>query len=158
MILKTALITLPIILALKANIDRDELILPVGKGYISSDYGMRLHPITKEHKFHRGIDIVPEDSRDAFSIGAGIVIFSGSHGGYGKLLVVKHSDGFTTHYAHLESINYRVGEIVSKGSVIGQIGSSGNSSGVHLHFEIRKSGKPIDPSKIFSSLNNSNKR
>ena len=158
MIIKTTLLSLSIILALKGNINSNKLNLPVQNGFVSSDYGMRVHPLTKDYRLHTGIDIVPDKNKDAHSVGAGIVIYSGSYGGYGNLVVIKHVGDITTHYAHLESVNYRVGDLVSRGAVIGQIGSSGRTSGIHLHFEIRKSGKSLNPSKVFSAFSKLSKR
>lgn len=126
-----------------------KLILPVKNSAITSDFGYRNHPIIGGKKFHCGIDISGRLNQDVYSIGSGIVIYAGKYLGYGNLVVIKHSKGVSTHYAHLRTILKKVGEIVKTSSKIGTIGISGQSTGPHLHFEIRQNGEPIDPQIIY---------
>ncbi len=112
---------------------------------LSSPFGMRFHPIDHVHKPHRGIDIGAPLGAPVKSWRNGEVIFAGVAGGYGNLVKVRHPDGSETRYAHLNSINVRKGQRVDKGEQLGTIGSTGKSTGPHLHFEIRINGQAIDP-------------
>ncbi|RTR25572.1 M23 family metallopeptidase [Robertmurraya yapensis] len=112
---------------------------PAVGGYISSKQGSRWG------KFHKGIDIARPSDRTIKAADNGIVKFAGNSSGYGNKVVIDHQNGYETVYAHLSSINVSVGETVSKGSKIGVMGSTGNSTGIHLHFEIYKNGNLENP-------------
>lgn len=122
---------------------------PVRKGNITCNFGSRIHPIIGKVKFHNGVDISGKFNQDVFSIGSGIVIYAGRYLGYGNLVVIRHAKGISTHYAHLKSITKKVGDAVKALSKIGTIGSTGKSTGPHLHFEIRKDGEPTNPKIIY---------
>ena len=155
MILKTSLVTLPILLALRVNPPLiKDVPPPVEQGMITSEFGLRVHPLLKVLKQHSGVDIKAAKDSKALSVGSGIVIFAGNYKGYGNLVVIRHANNISTHYAHLESFNLRVGEVVAQGTEIGTIGNTGNSNAPHLHFEVRKSGNPIDPKRVIPSLSN----
>ncbi|WP_052356551.1 peptidoglycan DD-metalloendopeptidase family protein [[Clostridium] dakarense] len=112
---------------------------------ISSPFGERVHPITGEVKFHRGIDIPAPQNTDILSSDDGIVIFSGSQNGYGNVVKIKHFDGKKTVYAHNTSNVVKEGDIVKKGQVIAKVGTTGNSTGNHVHFETIVNDENINP-------------
>lgn len=112
---------------------------------ISSPFGERVHPITGEVKFHRGIDIPAPKNTDILSSDDGIVIFSGSQNGYGNVVKIKHFDGKKTVYAHNTSNLVKEGDIVTKGQVIAKVGTTGDSTGNHVHFETIVNNKNINP-------------
>ena len=116
-----------------------------GKLRVSSYYGYRIHPLSGDKKFHSGVDLAVELATPVYSAGAGTVIFAGRKGGYGRCVIIKHSFGFTSIYAHLSAYYTTKGEAVRQGQAIGFVGSTGKSTGNHLHFEIRKNNRAINP-------------
>jgi murein DD-endopeptidase MepM/ murein hydrolase activator NlpD len=118
--------------------------MPVG-GDISSYYGKRQNPRTGGDDFHTGIDISTNPGDPVRATADGIVSFSGWNGGSGNLVVLEHGHGFSTFYAHNRALAVKVGQKVKKGDVIGYVGSTGYSTGPHVHYEIWKEGKPVDP-------------
>ncbi len=116
-------------------------------GRISSGYGNRLHPITKKYAFHSGIDIANSKGTSILASRNGKVTFAGYKGSYGNFIIVNHGNGIETAYAHLSSINVKVGQNVTQGDVIGKMGTTGSSTGSHLHFEIRINGSAVNPSE-----------
>ncbi len=128
-----------------------EFQLPV-KGRISSSFGNRFHPIDKRVKFHSGLDIAAQRGTPIKASADGIVTFSGKRGGYGNMVIIKHSDGKISRYAHADQLVVKRGQEVSAGQKIATVGSTGKATGPHLHFEIRESGSPIDPRKVFSNV------
>lgn len=117
---------------------------------ISSPFGERIHPISGELKFHRGIDIPAPQNTDILASDDGIVIFSASQNGYGNVVKIKHFDGKETVYAHNTSNTVSVGDIVKQGDIIAKVGSTGNSTGNHVHFETIVDGEVIDPLNVVS--------
>ena len=113
--------------------------------YISSSYGYRRHPIFRSVRFHSGMDMAAKRGTPVRVADSGDVVFAGWWGGYGKAILVDHGAGHSTVYGHLSRINVAVGQTVQKGSVIGLVGSTGYSTGPHLHFEIRINGKTANP-------------
>ena len=134
------------------NMEMKEQFLPTGfpskKGYISSDYGNRENPFSKKMHFHKGIDIAHKIETDIFSLAAGEVIFSGNKYGYGKIVEISHLNGYTTRYAHNNRNLVKKGEKVKKGQIIAKMGSTGHSTGPHIHLEVLKNNKNIDPKKF----------
>lgn len=118
--------------------------MPVG-GDISSYYGKRQNPRNGGDDFHTGIDISTNPGDPVRATADGIVSFSGWNGGSGNLVVLEHGHGFSTFYAHNRALAVKVGQKVKKGDVIGHVGSTGYSTGPHVHYEIWKEGKPVDP-------------
>lgn len=116
-----------------------------GHGTITSPFGMRYHPILKTRKMHTGIDISAPSGASIVSADAGSVIFSGWMSGYGQVIVVDHGNKVSTLYAHQSSLLAAKGASVGKGQIIGKVGSTGFSTGPHLHFEVRVNGSPVDP-------------
>lgn len=121
-------------------------------GRVSSNFGTRFHPIDKTSKFHGGMDIAIPTGTPVSSAGEGTVVFAGRKGGYGNLVIIDHPDGRQTRYAHLSSISVAAGDPVSIGQPIALSGSTGKSTGPHLHFEVRENGKPVDPRLILSNV------
>lgn len=112
---------------------------------ISSPFGNRIHPISGEYKFHKGVDIPAPDNTNIMSSDDGIVIFSGSQSGYGNIVKIKHFDDKITVYAHNTSNLVKEGDVVKKGQVIAKVGSTGNSTGSHVHFEVIINEENINP-------------
>ena len=116
-----------------------------GYSRISSPYGYRIHPIFNTQKIHTGIDIPAPTGTPAVSIDSGKVIFAGVQRGYGNTVMIQHDDGKVTLYAHNSELVVSVGQRVEKGQVVSKIGSTGNSTGPHLHFEVRINGNHVNP-------------
>jgi murein DD-endopeptidase MepM/ murein hydrolase activator NlpD len=114
-------------------------------GILTSAFGNRVHPILGYTRFHSGIDFGAEYGRPIWSAHAGVVIFAGWYGGYGQTVIVDHGGGMTTLYAHASELYVYEGQTVQKGQPIASIGSTGLSTGPHLHFEVRVHGEPTDP-------------
>ncbi len=115
-------------------------------GSTSSKWGRRIDPFTKKETFHGGMDIVAAKGADVFSSAGGTVILAEPKGGYGNLVVIKHDYGYETRYGHLDEILVEKGQKVKKKDLIGKVGSTGRSTGYHLHFEVirnQKNQKPI---------------
>ncbi len=114
-------------------------------GRITSKFGYRIHPIYKVRKMHTGVDIAASRGTPIHAAAGGVVVHSGRWGGYGNCIIIDHGGGLATLYAHCSSLAVAVGEKVKQGQVIGRVGSTGLSTGPHLHFEVRKNGTPVDP-------------
>ncbi|MBQ3118512.1 MAG: peptidoglycan DD-metalloendopeptidase family protein [Clostridia bacterium] len=112
---------------------------------ISSPYGWRLHPIYKTNKFHSGVDLAAPGGSNILAAESGTVKFSGWNGGYGNCLIIDHGGGITTLYGHASKLCVSKGQYVSKGEVVAKVGTTGNSTGNHLHFEVLINGKTTDP-------------
>lgn len=120
--------------------------MPVSGGILSSGFGSRQHPITGEDQEHAGLDIAAPEGTPVWAAAAGRVEFAGENGGYGNLVIVTHADGGQTYYGHLDEIAVGEGELVSSGQKLGTVGSTGTSTGPHLHFETRDaSGQAVNP-------------
>jgi murein DD-endopeptidase MepM/ murein hydrolase activator NlpD len=118
--------------------------LPVN-GVVSSNFGMRRHPIYGDYRFHAGVDISAEVGTNIYPIRGGKVIFSGEQKGYGNIVIIDHGNGIISKYAH-NLVNYvKEGDEVDSNTVIAQVGYSGNSTGPHLHFEIIDKGEVVNP-------------
>ncbi|MGI6642847.1 MAG: peptidoglycan DD-metalloendopeptidase family protein [Bacillota bacterium] len=114
-------------------------------GTITSTYGWRTHPISGGRSFHEGIDIAASSGTSVKASSSGKVTHVGWTGGYGRLVIISHGNGFETRYGHLSGYAVNVGQTVSAGQVIGYVGQSGSATGPHCHFEIRKSDSPKNP-------------
>lgn len=114
-------------------------------GVVTSEYGARKHPISGQSGFHTGIDLAPPRNTAIKAAKSGKVVYSGWQGGYGQVVIIDHGGGIQTLYAHCETLKVSYGQNVSKGQVIALVGSTGNSTGPHLHFEVRKNGKHQNP-------------
>lgn len=120
-------------------------------GRITSPFGYRISPINRKREFHSGIDIANKTNTDVYAAGSGIVTFAGYNGAYGRMVIVSHGYGYTSVYAHNNKLQVKVGDKVSKGDVIAKMGSTGRSTGPHLHFEIRVNGQAVDPKTILEN-------
>ncbi len=116
---------------------------------ITSKYGYRIHPVLGTNKMHTGIDIGAPNGTKIMAANAGTVTFAGRNSGYGNYVVVSHGGGYSTLYAHMSKYCVSEGQKVSKGTVIGYVGSTGMSTGNHLHFEALKNGSSFDPMTLF---------
>ena len=123
----------------------NELFWPVLSTEITSKYGKRVHPISNKEKIHNGIDIKAVTGAAVMSSVDGTVTYAGRNGGYGNFIEVRRRDGLTVRYAHLNKINTVVGNNVKMGDKIGEVGSTGVSTGSHLHFEVLKDGNSVNP-------------
>ncbi len=121
--------------------------LPARKGWLSSRFGRRTDPFTGKAAWHNGIDYAGKRGSDIISVASGVVVWSGDRSGYGQMVEINHGNGYVTRYAHNQESVVKVGDVVSRGQTIAKMGSSGRSTGPHVHFEILKNGKAQDPVK-----------
>jgi len=120
------------------------------QGRLSSKYGNRRNPFGRGIKFHKGIDIANSHGTSIVAAGSGVVTFSGNRSGYGKVVIIKHNSEYETLYAHNSKNLVKVGDKVEKGQTIAKMGSTGRSTGSHLHFEIHKNGQVINPLTVLN--------
>lgn len=119
--------------------------LPVSKGYVSSAYGKRRDPFNGHQRHHNGIDIAAKHGSKIQAIASGFVSFSGRKGAYGNVIDIHHSDSLKSRYAHLDKIKVNKGEVVRKGDIIATMGKTGRATGSHLHLEVWKKNRPVNP-------------
>ncbi len=118
------------------------------RGWVTSDFGVRLDPYSAERMMHRGLDIATPYGQPVFSPSDGVVVFAGSEGGYGKVLVIDHGYGVKTRYGHLSELFVKLGDTVKRGARVAAVGNTGRSTGPHLHYEVRVNGIPENPRKF----------
>ena len=123
---------------------------PVKRGWVSSPYGQRLDPINGKRAWHTGVDFAGRKGADVVAVDRGIVVFAGQRNGYGNLVELAHLDGHVTRYGHQANIAVSRGDIVRQGQVIGSIGDTGRSTGPHVHFEVLKNGRHLNPMKYLN--------
>ena len=121
--------------------------MPVA-GRITSSFGMRLHPLLGFMRMHKGVDIGAPHGAPIFAAVGGVVSFAGRNGGYGNFIKLTHAGGLSSGYGHLSRYAVRPGERVRQGQVIGYVGSTGISTGPHLHWEVWRNGRTINPRSI----------
>ncbi len=119
-------------------------------GDITSGFGMRIHPIDHVPHFHYGVDIAAPAGTPISVAAPGVVAFAGQRGGYGNCVDIDHGNGWLTRYAHLERVSVGVGQIITGGDRIGHVGSTGRTTGPHLHLEIHQNGRRINPLSVVS--------
>ncbi len=127
-------------------------VFPLTSPRISSKFGKRVHPVHHYTSHHSGIDLAAPKNSHVRAVANGKIIFADTYAGYGKLVTIEHKDGLVSLYGHLEEIRINIGDSVMAGQIIGRVGSSGVATGPHLHFELRKEGKPINPLSVFPEL------
>jgi len=118
---------------------------PIGKGWMSSRYGQRTDPFTGRLAWHAGVDFAGKEGSEIMAVASGVVTWSAPRYGYGNMVEINHGNGYKTRYAHAETLKVAVGDIVRKGDVIALMGSTGRSTGPHVHFEVYKNGRSVDP-------------
>ncbi len=118
---------------------------PVHSGYVSSQFGFRRDPFNGSVRMHKGIDFAGPIGTEIYSVGGGVVSFTGEKSGYGTAVEIDHGDGLTSRYAHLSAAKVSEGQVVKKGDLVALMGNSGRSTGPHLHLEVLKNGEQVDP-------------
>ncbi len=138
--------TLPLILS------SSPVVFPLMSPKLSSKFGTRTHPVKKVVRHHNGVDLAAPHYSHVRAVLEGRVVFADSYAGFGKLVTIKHADGYISLYGHLAEVSVNPGQKVNAGEIIGRVGSTGLATGPHLHFEWRQNGKSIDPLKVFPAL------
>jgi murein DD-endopeptidase MepM/ murein hydrolase activator NlpD len=123
--------------------------IPPAEGFISSQFGYRMSPFTGRREFHNGLDIANGPNTEIIATADGHICFVGETPGYGRMVLIDHGHGLTTRYAHLEQVFIHRGDKVKRGEAIAYMGSTGRSTGTHLHYEVRLNGLPVNPEKYF---------
>jgi len=125
---------------------------PVADAYVSSLFGMRIDPFNGELAMHSGMDFAGTEGEAVKAVAAGVVTWAGDRSGYGNLVEIDHGNGYATRYGHNETILVHVGQIVKKGEDISLMGSTGRSTGPHVHFEVLYNGVAVNPARFVKSL------
>ena len=123
------------------------------KGWISSGFGYRVSPFTGRRVFHEGLDIATKYNTPVKAAAKGVVVFSGRKAGYGKTIIVDHGYGYITKYGHNNKLLVKAGDKISKGDLIAEVGSTGRSTGPHVHYEVLVNGIPVNPLKFIVGTN-----
>ncbi|NHO65087.1 peptidoglycan DD-metalloendopeptidase family protein [Aestuariicella hydrocarbonica] len=146
--------TLEALLA-KRKIQRDVFLAgrPIKKGWMSSRFGRRTDPFKGHVAWHNGVDFAGKLGSEVVAVAAGVVTWSGERSGYGDMVEVNHGNGYSTRYAHNSNNLAKVGDVIKKGQVIALMGSSGRSTGPHVHFEVYKNGRAVDPAAYIHRTN-----
>jgi murein DD-endopeptidase MepM/ murein hydrolase activator NlpD len=126
---------------------------PITKGWLSSYYGMRTHPLSGRREMHKGIDFAGSMGGQVIAVAKGVITYSGKRYSYGNLIEIAHGNGYSTRYAHNSRLLVSVGDTVEKGFQIAEIGSSGRSTGPHVHFEVIKNGREVNPIPFIRASN-----
>ena len=124
---------------------------PIVKGWTSSYYGKRTDPFTGKLAMHKGMDFAGKEGSEIIAVASGVVTWSGDRYGYGELIEINHGNGYTTRYGHNAELLVEVGDTVEKGQPISLMGSTGRSTGPHVHFEVLKNDRQVNPSKFVAS-------
>ena len=130
----------------------NDFVKPLRKARVTSRFDYRVNPVTGRYVFHTGMDLGAASGSDILAMKSGRVVSAKYNGGYGNMVILEHSGGIRTLYAHCSKLLVRAGEKVSKGQVIARVGSTGNSTGPHLHIEFRKNGKRYDPEWVIGGI------
>lgn len=135
---------LALLLDQSARLDSTPSVWPV-RGWVTSGFGIRTSPFTGARKMHEGIDIATRYGNLVHATADGVVLFAGVKSGYGKVVFVDHGYGVSTRYGHLSKIDVAPGQRISRGEILGRVGSTGRSTGPHLHYEVLVAGVPVNP-------------
>ncbi|MGL5359007.1 MAG: M23 family metallopeptidase [Shewanella sp.] len=132
------------------HIDSERYIsgIPLDKGWLSSPYGLRNDPFNGRRSVHKGIDFTGREGAKVVATAAGVVTWAGNMFGYGELVEIDHGNGLRTRYGHNKDLSVTVGDVVAKGDAIASMGSTGRSTGAHVHYEVLRGGQQIDPQKF----------
>lgn len=120
------------------------------RGILSSVFGVRISPFTQTPVFHHGLDIVAQTGTPVLASASGVVVKSGYEAQYGNVVVVDHGAGYRSAYAHMSSSSVEEGAFVNRGEEVGKVGSTGRSTGPHLHYEVRVNGLPVNPARFLN--------
>ncbi len=124
---------------------------PIERGWLSSYFGKRTDPFTGKREFHYGVDFAGKKGSAVVAVAAGVVTYAGERYGYGKLVEIDHGNGYVTRYGHNEDFSVSVGDAVKRGQPVANMGSTGRSTGPHVHFEVLYHGRVVNPSKYISA-------
>ncbi len=124
---------------------------PIKKGWVSSYFGKRAGPFSGKQEFHRGVDFAGKYYSDVISVAGGVVTEANNQADYGNIVEIDHGNGYVTRYGHNAQLSVKIGQTVKKGQVIAKLGSTGRSTGPHVHFEVLKNGVSVDPMKFINS-------
>jgi murein DD-endopeptidase MepM/ murein hydrolase activator NlpD len=125
---------------------------PVQSFWVSSPFGWRIDPITGRLEFHEGIDLAAPEGEPIHAVAAGVVTWAGPRYGFGNIVIVNDGQGYTTYYAHCEKVFVKVGQVIRRGTVIALVGDTGMSTGPHVHFEVLRDDRPLNPAPfVFAS-------
>lgn len=131
--------------------DLDDQIMPAGSpvlsGFITSKFGYRKDPINRKGSFHAGVDFAGKRGSPIIAVADGLVVYADTRNGYGRTVEIRHGNGLVTRYAHNQKLLVKEGDLVEQGQVIAKLGSTGRSTGPHLHFEVLEDGKQVNPMK-----------
>ncbi len=123
---------------------------PIKKGWMSSRFGRRTDPFHGKMAWHNGVDFAGTEDADIIAVASGVVTWSAERYGYGQMVEINHGNSYTTRYAHNKNNLVSIGEVVKKGQVIAKMGSSGRSTGPHVHFEVYRNGKVVNPTRYIN--------
>jgi murein DD-endopeptidase MepM/ murein hydrolase activator NlpD len=126
---------------------------PILDGWYSSNFGYRIDPFSGQQSMHEGIDFPAESGTPIVAAASGTVVFADWHPAYGKMLEIDHGNGLVSRYAHTSSLTVKEGDLVVRGQRVGTVGSTGRSTGPHLHFEVRLNGVPQNPARFLQASN-----
>jgi murein DD-endopeptidase MepM/ murein hydrolase activator NlpD len=125
-------------------------VLPVEAGYYSSNFGYRIDPFNGKNSFHTGVDFVAPPGTPVYAAAGGVISAAEFHSEYGNMVDVDHDNGLTTRYGHLSKYKIKLGDVVLKGQLLGEVGNTGRTTGPHLHFEVREKGIPLNPNRFLT--------
>jgi murein DD-endopeptidase MepM/ murein hydrolase activator NlpD len=124
---------------------------PIERGWISSFFGLRADPFNGHKVHHAGVDFAGKEGSEVFAVASGVVVWSGERHGYGQMVEINHGNGYATRYGHSKELLVKIGDTVKKGQTIALMGSTGRSTGPHVHFEVLLNGKQVNPASYIQA-------